>query len=325
MVAFASSKDGHGSQDWAVDSDSIEGPLITQLLVFGDSLCDGGNARALLGDRAFSCPPHWANRRGNGPLWVEGLAAGLGLAPLLSSLAGGTNHAFGGARSGAGFSPKGVPNLLTQVEGYRRQGSGGLEAALVVVRAGANDYLDIPPGPAVGEAVNAHLLTAVQTLADLGCHRFLVPDELPWGFSPIDLPGFGEAERAALNGLIARQNGALRVALQELAAQRGLVVVQPDVYGLLLEIRKDPEAFGFTEIRRPALADAWHGPAGEPIVPDATGFLWWDAWGHLTTTFHRHLAEQALGSLREAGLTLNGAVAEPPAPSSAGSVRRSPG
>lgn len=42
-------------------------------------------------------------------------------------------------------------------------------------------------------------------------------------------------------------------------------------------------------------------PSSEPVVPDASGFLWWDAWGHLTSAFHRHLAERALGLLRERG------------------------
>ena len=59
---------------------------IRELLVFGDSLSDGGNARAALGDGAFSCPPHWNNRRCDGPLWVDHLASGLGLPPLLPSL-----------------------------------------------------------------------------------------------------------------------------------------------------------------------------------------------------------------------------------------------
>jgi phospholipase/lecithinase/hemolysin len=278
---------GHGLADVAV---------VTALLVFGDSLCDGGNARALLGDRAFPSPPHWANRRCNGPLWVEGLAAGLGLAPLVPSLAGGTNHAFGGARSGRGFSPKGAPNLLTQVEEFSRDraavGAGGASSlTLVVLRAGANDYLDAPPGPAVGETVNAHLLEAVRLLGDLGLRRFLVPHELPWGSSPIDLPGFGEPERHALNGLIRQQNGALQQALQQLAAHRGLVVVQPDFHGLLLEVQGNPGAWGFQEVRRPALTAGTHG------IPDAGGVLWWDAWGHLTTAFHQLLAERALGEL----------------------------
>jgi len=308
-------------------------PRISELLVFGDSLCDGGNARALLGDGAFLCPPHWANRRCDGPLWVEGLAAGLGLPPLAPSLAGGTNHAFGGARSGSGFSPKGVPNLLTQVEGFHRDGDGrlawpgvgrdgpwlgslvavaGAESAdpalllpapqgssvLVVVRAGANDYLDAPPGPAVGDSVNGHLIAAVNALADLGLRQFLVPNELPWGTSPIELPGIGEPERRALNALIARQNGALREALVELAGRRQLVVVQPDFHGLFLEIQAAPEAWGFREIQRPALAHAAAMPSTESAAPDASGFLWWDAWGHLTSAFHRHLAERALGAIK---------------------------
>lgn len=298
---------GHGLVDAAV---------LTALLVFGDSLCDGGNARALLGDRAFPSPPHWANRRCNGPLWVEALAAGLGLDPLVPSLAGGTNHAFGGARSGRGRSPKGAPNLLTQVEGFCRDrlagGVGGDPpgeiscSTLVVLRAGANDYLDGPPGPAVGEAVNAHLLDAVRFLADRGLRRFLVPHELPWGLSPIALPGFGEAERFALNGLIRQQNAVLEKALQALAAQRGLVVVQPDAHGLLLAVLSQPEAWGFHEVRRAALT------AGMEGIPDARGVLWWDEWGHLTSAFHQLLAERALGVLQEAGLT-----AVPPAPPAA--------
>lgn len=279
---------------------------IQELLVFGDSLSDGGNARALLGDGAFPCPPHWNNRRCDGPLWVERLAEGLGLPPLVPSLAGGTNHAFGGARSGLGTSPKGLPNLLSQVHAFARELSGpsptpagGVESCLVVVRAGANDYLDGSLGTEVGEAVNRHLLSAVETLADRGLRRFLVPTELPWGFSPIELPSIGEPERLALNGLIARQNVALRQALAELAERWGLVVVQPDFHGLFLEIQAAPEAWGFREIRRPVLpADPL---ASAPLaVPEAQGVLWWDGWGHLTSSFHRLMADRALQALGEA-------------------------
>ena len=317
-------------------------PLIQELLVFGDSLSDGGNARAVLGDGAFPCPPHWNNRRCDGPLWVEHLAARLGLPPLLPSLAGGGNHSFGGARSGAGATPRGLPNLLTQVEGFlgdgRRQelgleqgGGGGqgqeipqpdvgtsprpgevpapfrshnvlVPSTLVVLRAGANDYLDAPPSPATADAVNRHLLTAVNILADRGLRQFLVPSELPWGFCPIELPGAGEPERRALNGLIAQQNSGLRDALEELAARRGLLILQPDFHRLFLEILAAPAAFGFQEVWRPVLAARVVGGGGSPAdsagVPDAPGYLWWDAWGHLTTAFHRVLAGRALTALK---------------------------
>ena len=284
---------------------------MTSLIVFGDSLCDGGNAHALRGDAAFPCPPHWRGRRCNGPVWVEQLAEQLGLPPLLHSLAGGTNHAYGGARSGMGLSPKGMPNLLEQVAGFLKGASvTGLEpGALVVLRAGANDYLDAPPSPSVGDGVNRHLLSAVECLAEAGLRRFLVPSELPWGFSPIQLPGLREAERRGLNALIASQNAALQEALQDLAVRWGLVVVQPDFQALFLAVRADPVAFGFTEIGRPVLeldGEAVGAPAGAPgdpkppapgETPAGAGYLWWDSWAHLTTAFHGLLAKHALAVL----------------------------
>jgi hypothetical protein len=141
--------------------------------------------------------------------------------------------------------------------------------ALVVLRAGANDYLDAPPSPAIGDAVNRNLLTAVERLAAAGLRHFLVPSELPWGISPIQLPGLGEAERRGLNALIARQNATLQEALQDLAARRDLVVVQPDFHGLFQAVRADPVAFGFTEIERPVLVlDG--APGGAPVGPADT-------------------------------------------------------
>jgi outer membrane lipase/esterase len=263
-------------------------------------------------------------------VWVEQLAERLGLPPLVHSLAGGTNFAFGGARSGSGLSPKGMPNLLEQVAGFLGEAPPDPES-LVVLRAGANDYLDAPPSTAVGEGVNRHLLGAVEHLAEAGLLRFLVPSELPWGFSPIQLPGLGAAERQGLNALIARQNAALQGAMQDLAARRGLVVVQPDFHGLFLAVRADPAGFGFTEIGRPVLELNGEG-AGSPVGPAVAaapslssaaaaparsaaaclpfpaepcsealgastagaGSLWWDSWAYLTTAFHALLADLAL-------------------------------
>jgi phospholipase/lecithinase/hemolysin len=226
-----------------------------------------------------------------------------------------------------------MPNLIEQVAGFLEEAPPDPDA-LVVLRAGANDYIDASPSPAVGEGVNRHLLGAVERLAAAGLRRFLVPSELPWGFSPIQLPGLGEAERRGLNALIARQNAALQEALQDLAARRGLVVVQPDFQALFLAVRSDPAAYGYTEIGRPVLVLDGEGansrgiPAvaaapslpvpgaarggsaapclpfpGEPCsealgaTPAGVGYLWWDSWAHLTTAFHGLLADAALEGL----------------------------
>ena len=277
--------------------DVAEGPLF----VFGDSLSDVGNAWRLLGDGAVRSPPHWRGRRCNGPLWPEILAGRLGWPPLQPSLAGGTDHAYGGARSGAGLSPKGVPNLLEQVGRFLDSHAGKpLEAgALVVVRAGANDYLDGEPDWARAEAINANLLAAVSALAEVGARRFLVPTELPWGVSPIVPPSYGTAQRQAFDALIGQQNQGLARALQDLAQQRGLQVWQPDFYGLLRAALADPRAYGLVEVVRPALQE---GQAATPAlqVPDASGFLWWDSRAHFCAAFHQRLADQALACLAAA-------------------------
>jgi outer membrane lipase/esterase len=283
------------------------------LLVFGDSLADTGNAYALRGDAAFPCPPHWRGRRCDGPVWVEHLAAALDLPPPHHSLAGGCNFAHGGARSAAGLTAKGMPNLLSQVEQFLTVGDLGPPGSLAVLRAGANDYLDAPPSTAIAAAVNRHLLAAVERLAEAGLRRFLVPNELPWGFSPIQLPGLGEAERRGLNGLIAQQNAALQAALADLAERRQLQVVQPDFHGLFLAVRADPTAFGFGQIERPllALSPGGEGAGGSAGAAGADGaacgpgvdgglHLWWDSWAHLTTAFHQRLAVLAAVDLRRA-------------------------
>jgi phospholipase/lecithinase/hemolysin len=202
----------------------------------------------------------------------------------------------GGARSGSGLSPRrGAPNLLEQLARWQAACAGcPLPAAtLVVLRAGANDYLDAPPA-GVPAVVNAHLLEAVERLAAAGLRRFLVPSELPWGLSLIERPGLGPAERGALNATIAAQNAALQEGLTRLAERRGLVVAQPDFHGLLQRVQADPGGFGFREIGRPALAD----PQRSQPAPPAAGFLWWDGWGHLSSAFHSLLAAEAERVLR---------------------------
>src|SRR5262249_11534591 len=94
------------------------GPF-TSLVVFGDSLSDVGNVFLATGGLTPPSPPYAPGRFSNGPIWIDDLAAGLGLAsPNPALLPGGTDFAFGGAESGSGFTAAGVPNLETQVGAY---------------------------------------------------------------------------------------------------------------------------------------------------------------------------------------------------------------
>src|SRR5215471_17330655 len=79
------------------------------LYVFGDSLSDSGNNAIVFAPNTTPVPisgndfiptfPYASGRYTNGPVWAQDFAAGLGLG-VSPSLLGGTNFAFGGARTG---------------------------------------------------------------------------------------------------------------------------------------------------------------------------------------------------------------------------------
>src|SRR5260221_7225473 len=73
-----------------------------QLYIFGDSLSDVGNVQAAttsLSPLVSPTPgPYYANGRfSNGPNFTETLSSGLGLGPVLPSINGGNDYAYGGA------------------------------------------------------------------------------------------------------------------------------------------------------------------------------------------------------------------------------------
>jgi phospholipase/lecithinase/hemolysin len=69
----------------------------SQVVVLGASLSDTGNASTLTAG-LLPGAGYYEGRWSNGPLWIDSLAAELGL-PVRPSLRGGTNYAFGGART----------------------------------------------------------------------------------------------------------------------------------------------------------------------------------------------------------------------------------
>lgn len=129
---------------------SPAGPY-TGLVVFGDSLADSGNNALALGSSRTLVPvamrdfipdfPYASGRYSNGPVWTEQLASRLGLAAA-PSLAGGSNFAFGGARTGPVGSS--FPfSLVDQVTMFL-SATGGVAPSgnLYVVVGGGNDARD---------------------------------------------------------------------------------------------------------------------------------------------------------------------------------------
>ena len=254
------------------------------IVCFGDSLSDTGNLFALTGYPPG--PAYFEGRFSNGPVWIEYLAAHMGVPADRFH-----NYAYGGATTGREnyndlfIPPGGLPGVLDQIDAFEADldGRRADRRALYVVFAGSNDlFLATDPIQAAQQAMG-NTATAVQRLYAAGARRVLVvglPDLgiTPWGLA---------TGQAALSGLSAAYNASLDFTLAQLAAA-GMETMRLDIATIAQQAAADPAAFGFVDVTTPAL---YFGSNGD-------GFLYWDEV-HPTTQGHAVFAESAMAVLRQ--------------------------
>ena len=238
-----------------------------EIVVFGDSLSDTGNA----------------GRFSNGPVWVEGVASGLGLS-VRPSDSGGTNYAIGGARLDPASGPTSLPaQMQRHLEGNRLS-----RKRLYIVYGGGNDLIAAALGTA-GDQLVDRCLEALRgmliRLAEQGATDVLVPNLPDVGMTPAArLAGQTEIDRAAR--LSQRFNASLAVVLRDLETTTSVRLYRLDVAAIAERARIDPAAFGFVNVTTPCIG-----------LPNCEGYVFWDGL-HPTTAAHARLAEAALSVLR---------------------------
>ena len=288
----------------------------SNLYIFGDSLADSGNNAALVDSGMFPpfspgertavplvppqiipTAPYASNRYSNGPVWVEYFAESLGVSAQ-ASLLGGSNFAFGGARSGPGFAP-GTPTIAQQA-GMFLAATGGVApaSALYVVQGGGNDARDIAgasdPAPLIG-AYAANIAGVVGDLQAAGARHFLIANVPDLGKAPAVLLD-PEGDPAAASFLAGVMNDALDAALGALPSAPGSRFYRLDLFGLMNELfaavaATPGGAFGFTDVTTPcALFQA--------CIDSPAGFAFWDGL-HPTTQLHEYLGMQAAALVPE--------------------------
>ena len=270
----------------------------SHILVFGDSLSDTGNYYRLSG--GSPPPPYAKGRFCNGPIWVEYLAASLGMEYQPAD-----NFAVGGATTGTlnsndGFAGKEYPGLLDEVASFAaRSPVREPGRALYVVEAGANDFFvalatGTSPATLIGTGV-VNTISAIQQLRGAGARFILVMNVPDLGVTPM-AQGLGEGGPLMLTQLSAGYNQALDLALEQLA-QAGIPTIRLDAFAVLDEMANKPAAYGFSNVTTPFLL----APPG--TSPDQ--FLFWDPV-HPTTGAHEVLAQEALEQLISAFSPRNG-------------------
>lgn len=240
----------------------------SNIYVFGDSLSDSGRLFAMIG---WPGSPYYQGRFSNGPIWVESVAATLGLAfdPK-------TNYAFGGARSDGSNSSKLLPGLASEVEMYLATAKTADADGLYVVWAGGNDFF--AGGADIGK-VAGNIVNAVDRLKNAGARHILVGGLPDLGLTP---HARSSGAVAALSATSASYNDALRNALGALAYPVAFV----DVATLQQNITANPSAYGIQNV-----SDACLQGVKACGYPDS--YLYWDD-RHPTAAVHKLLASRFL-------------------------------
>ena len=263
---------------------------ISRIVVFGDSLSDSGNVYAAT-KGTIPAPPYFQGRFSNGPVWVERLAAKLGVPAPTPSETGGLDYAYVSAQTGAGLSSQGTPNMLTQAALYSL-GHTPAPTDLFVVWGGANDLfvtVGSNPPPNASSWV-ANLSGLITGLAQKGARQFLVPNLAPLG----QIPSLRQtSQQAEADRLSSEFNTALSAELKTLRTGLGVTVYELDAHALFTQAIANPAAYGLTNVTDPA-----YDVVSGQVVPNPQEYMFWDTV-HPTATVHAVLGDAAAAAVPE--------------------------
>ena len=297
------------------------GTPISNVYVIGDSLSDQGNLLAatstIPGAPALPDPLHYFNGRfSNGPAYTDYLANALGLPLTPSFFPGGTNFAYGGARTNyntveqqaPGNGGMGLPNNLFpwslngEVQDFSSRNFNDPNG-LFIVMSGNNDVADMvrfaqSPGTQIPIVVTG-IVDAVNAMKAAGAQRVVVSNVADIGKTPAFLAA-GPAASAAATNISLATNAALHNAL---AGISGIQIIEFNLFKFLQDLVANPGQLGLTNVSTPCYTGFVlpNANATECATPDE--FLFWDLV-HPTTRVHAALAQAVLAAIPEPSIVM---------------------
>lgn len=275
-------------------------PLFAKTYVFGASVSDTGNACNLIPAACTPTPPYASPRWSNGPVFAELLAQRYGGSAAPVRL-GGTNYAYGGARTGpiAGTTQS-VPNMLTQVNAFLTsvnfQANPQYLYVLDLVTVG-NDITDALTQSATNPNAPATILTAavsnsvnmVFQLAAAGARHIVITNSTDIGKTP-QAQFLGAAAVAGATQMSNQFNAALAQQLPSMrAAFPDLNLYFVDIGQFTAQAMANPASFGYTNVTQACFNNLASPPT---LCSTAGSYFYWDSF-HPTATTHRLVYERA--------------------------------
>jgi phospholipase/lecithinase/hemolysin len=267
------------------------GPF-SNMVVFGDSLSDVGNLQAEYFINTPG-PYYWNGRFSNGPVYAETVMTGLGLPALNHSSAGGTDYAYGGAKTTGTSFPQSlfVSDVDDQVSSYLSSFTPNA-STLYVVLAGANDLLQGQTNMSV--PVNS-LQSSINSLISKGARKFLVINLPPLG----DTPRFNKsaADMSTYNTRSQQYNSALAAMVASTHTSNPTTTFyQYDLTALFNQALANPALFGLVNVTNSSAPGLEPGDTSydeSQEVPNPNQYLFWDDV-HPTANVHAILGRRVL-------------------------------
>ena len=265
-------------------------PSITNLVIFGDSLSDMGNARSTL--NVPDVPPYWQGRFSNGPVWIEQLSAAYGVSTTVGTgTSPGDNRAFGGSQTGAGYSYVVLPNVGTQINAYLANVQSQIPTGTVIsLWAGGNDFLY---GTANSNTIVANMESHIRQLVLVGATEFIVPNLPPLDLTP-EVLSRSQNQQSTMRSEVISYNQKLSTLINNLTIELNVNIHTIDAWSIFNDILQNKEALGFTDTQNAAcrggssLLPLPICNNGDPVSPRADEFLFFDK-AHPTRVMHRFI------------------------------------
>ena len=268
-------------------SKSISGETFSQIVVFGASLSDNGNAVSIV-PGLFPGAPYYPGRASNGLLWIDIVADELGneVKPFVN---GGTNYAVGGARtcgiSGASVNPFDMCNqVVLYLAAVLNRADANALYVIDTTAVGNNIFSVINNGLSQSEITTqapTDIAKLMDKLYDAGARKFLVTNVPDVGATP---RGQGLPSPATATALSNGFNGTLNNELANFrSAHSGADVRLADLKSAVAITA------GFTNTTDPCVVN---------LVACATPdtYTYWDNL-HPTAATGRNMAKAALAVL----------------------------
>ncbi len=224
---------------------SAWGQNFSDVVVFGDSLSDSGNAGSLQ-----PLPPGTSFTTNPDPVWSEIVAENFS-ASGMNSLAGGPNYAFAGAcvNPATPCTFDVVPTVTEQIEQYFLRSDGQADPnALYVIWGGGNDVADSAGSDPLNAARHTVMAASVNVqqirrLQDAGARTIVVYNLPDISKSPY-AGNQGPLVQGALTQLVTAYNEGLHAGIRE--SENGIVPI--NVFAFANEIVENPGTYGFLNV-----------------------------------------------------------------------------